>query len=328
MKNDNGYANFLEGRERVSLPEIQLAFECGYARAKQIIRDLQIAKWVSGTVEGLYYAVNSKFIFRRKLKAAECSAIWDDLEKSDLDLLGDLRDDFEGEIDEDGDYDDDDGSVYTLEKIHDKELEEELEHLMGHGLVHLFDDEVFLSITKESANRINDSIFMDDDDDNISISYIAHPMLIAIIKNNARESEVIALPFVPRSCQKYVADGLRRYRRDGIFPPKLLNDVDDDELDFFFNEDSKTTTPTTGKMNVLKYEIMEAFIGACSFRTKTQYINEAERNVALIRESSICSVAFKKASEDALKDIKSLTLSNIKEIRKIIKETESFDDDE
>ena len=291
-----------------------------------MLENLQECKWVGKSLNGLFYDVNSKFIFQKKLTSSEGAKIWDDLTKAELDLLKNLKlnvnDENEWDANENFDY-------YTTQRIHEEDLNEELEHLVSMGLVHVFEDVVFLSVTNKSVDFINNAIY-DEMDDDLVISYIAYPMLLSVIENKGNERTVIDLPFVPKACKKYVVDGLLDYTLSGTMPEKMLEDLDDDELDFFFNESNRHAKPNGGKFNTLKFEIVEAFLGAVNFKTKAQYVSEAKHNAETITGSNLCSVAFKAAAKAAVEEIEDLTLSNIKEIQKIIKNSREDDnkDDE
>ena len=71
--------------------------------------------------------------------------------------------------------------------------------------------------------------------------------------------------------------------------------------------------------NVYKFEIIERIITEVDFKTKEEVVEFAEKvkNVALKRED--LSSDIRKAFENAYKEIdEELTLSNLKEIKKII----------
>lgn len=280
---------YLQGKERISIPELQKAFACGYGEAKAMVNRLIETYWIENKVEDVYYPLHVQRLNPKTLPAEECQNLWDTLSDKELALLGQLL------------RQEQEPDTANYSRFHGKLYEEELQSLIKQGLVHSFAEKYFLSVTEETVNQIKEA--GEERPEDPMLAEVAYPILISCLARQEDELEITENLFLPKTCKQYIYDGLARFRVHQK-KPKKLQSADD------FNR------------NTLRYEAIEAFLSNCKFQTKEEYEEEAERQCAMLRSSRHCPGAYKRAVEEACREIiEELTLSNIKEIQRILADT-------
>lgn len=102
--------------------------------------------------------------------------------------------------------------------------------------------------------------------------------------------------------------------------PDLLKKLTD-KIFLKCNEDEYESDDIPENVNILKFEILEAFIKNNHFKRKSEWNQKMKEEYECLRRSNIFPEAIMKAFADALREFQNeLTLSNIKEIKRIISE--------
>lgn len=286
MLEETNVRAYLQGKESISVPELQKEFACGYGEAKTMIDRLIETYWIENKVEGVYYPLHTQRLNPKTLTAEECQDLWEALSDKELALLGQLLKQ-EQEPDK-----------ANFSRFNEKIYEEELHALIEQGLVHGFAEKYFLSVTEETVEQIKEA--GEERPENPMLAEVAYPILVSCIVRPEEELEITENLFLPQSCKQYIYDGLARFRTQQKKPKKLQCE---DKLN----------------RNTMRYEAIEAFLSNCKFQTKEEYEAEAERQCEMLRNSSHCPTIYKRAVEDACREIiEELTLSNIKEIQRIL----------
>ena len=236
---------------------------------------------VSSVPQGLFYAVNTRAFNKRTLSSAESKAISDMLDSADLSTLASVAEK---------------GGAYPKKS---NLREESLKLLEEHGLIYTFEGAYFSSLTHESVDAMY-AFRADFIPCTSLLTYIAHPILVKCVETGMDADDLLSLAMIPQDCKDYICDGLKSYKENKKCRFAPLSD-----------EDKK------GK-NILKFDIIETFIGSVLFSTKEKYDAEFEREVDIVTTSFLTSDIFKAAAVNALGEFKDMTLENVKEIYEVI----------
>lgn len=277
---------YLQGKESISVPELQKEFACGYKQAKAMIDWFVETYWIEDKVEGVSYPLHTKRLNPKTLTAEECQDLWEALSDKELALLGQVLKQ-EQEPDK-----------ADFSRFNQKIYEEELHTLIEQGLVHVFAEKYFLSVTEETVKQIREA--EEERPEDPMLAEVAYPILISCVARKEENLEIAENLFLSKCCKQYIYEGLIRFRTEGKRPKRL----------------KRVENPNK---NTMRYEAIEAFLSNCKFQTKEEYEEEAERQCRMLQNSNHCPSVYKKAVEEACREIiEELTLSNIKEIQRIL----------
>lgn len=292
MEDKQRYKDYLKDKREISLPQLQKDFSCGYADALALMRGFRDLKWVGAQTDGLFSVTNAKYLNPIELDENECDDYASFLDEEDmeaLEMFADRENVHPGKL--------------QMFRMRNKDV---VDMLLLNDLLHEFEGDLFLSVTRSSLESIKRRFRADFE----LVSNIAHPILAAAIENHADVDDLLSLPFMPDECAKYIMTTMAIYKRTGSLPAM--------------------SKPREGKKdNSLEYAIIESFLSKCCFRTKKQYENEALRNLERIAHSDLCPENYKIAAKAAAEEIiNELTIGNIQELQKIIREYAEQDDDD
>ncbi|MBO5402802.1 MAG: hypothetical protein J6A85_06500 [Clostridia bacterium] len=282
MKND---IKLLNNKERLSVPEIQAYMKCDYTAAKKYLHFCVEEGLVSDEPMGLYYPVNFRTVNPATLTPEQVDFIGTLISADELSLIAALKRK---------------ERIKLSERPEIQSSPQDYNCVLSQGLVHRFGEWYYLSITKESAEKLLEAP-TDDLDDEL-ILYVARPIVTYCLEKGKYPMEFLSNGFLPDSCRGYIERGYSHFSRLGKKPnytkklPKLKN------------------------KNVLKFELIEAFIGTYDYDTKQEYEDEAQIQLSALEAEEAFPEIFKEAARDAVNEIcNELTYSNIREIRRIIK---------
>jgi len=202
----NACLRHVQGRNAISIPELQLAEGCSYAQALDMLRLLRQWGYVSKTVQGLHSAVNVALRDRRSLTDAQLRAVLEALEQEEFLLFGAVCD-----AQKRGGYDpkaeDADGVGRQLEK---------LEKL---GLIHWFDGLAYSSVDENTWDRLRKL----DQDKLVEpiIIILAVPALDWAVARNSEPTEILGIAALPQVCKDFISKKWDEFQSTGKKPDIL-----------------------------------------------------------------------------------------------------------
>lgn len=277
--------DMLNKKKYVSVPDLQAELQCDYTNAKKYIQDLIEKGIISETPAGIYYTINTCSLHPRTLTEDETEMYYTVLSHDEFTLLDKLK--TNGRM-----------KVSDFSKLVNNP-ECDLSYVLHYELIHEFNGWYYLSITEESAEALLCCSVLEAEDE--LVAYVAQPLLSYCIDNQKDPADILRSDFLSASCKEYIEKGYDNFKRRKIKSPVPKR------------------KPRMKNKNIIKFEIIEAFISAFDFNTKQAYEDEANRQLAAIEAEPAYPDIFKTASRDAVNEIcNELTYGNIREIRRII----------
>ena len=276
--------NYLKGKEEISLPDLQLDLEMSYKEMLRTHEELSEIGYLSERIDGIRVKVNSLYVSPLELGEDEISECVCEFTLEEFSLLQYLEDLFDRESD------------VTFENLSYKDG---LDQLIRHKIIHEFEEKHYPSVTKDSYDRLNRALRSMIDDAADTGAAIGYPLFMCWTADPEKACELISLPYITEESQEYVDAKINAYKLTKRIPKKPDYDINN--------------------KNLLKFEIIESFIGRCTFRTKKEYDTEAEKTLELIKKSDVFPDVIIQVMENATKEIvEELSFKNIMEIRKIL----------
>lgn len=286
------FFEYLKDKETVNIPDIQVDLGIGYAELIKAIKNLREGGYLGHQFDGVSLAVNYRYLSPYKYDQDDIYLCIQNFEAEEIEMLKDIGEFFS--------YDKD--SFYRLSTTPTPlELEEGavLDTMIELCIVHEFEGKYYPSIDYESYDQLRKIIDEEIDDDEGSVILLGYPLFMAALEDSPWVDELLELPFFSYECLEYVKNRLDIYKRTGrmpIYTPKSYEN-----------------------RSTLQFTLIENLLKACRFNTKTEYDREAQRCYDKIRESKICPDYLIDAAREATTElINYMSLSNIKEIQKII----------
>ncbi len=295
-KMKNRIIEFLNGKERVSIPDIQMAFSCSYAVAKSYISVCREHKWVSSNIVGIYSAVNHKHINRVDIPEAECFDVWRKLTNMEYLIFKDISRNSEKEKDR--------------SRIRRDLNPQAVANLIEYGYIHEFDGEYYLSLSEKTMNRIES---IASNKNNILLwKKIADAIALGAIENVIEPDDVMSAPLIPRDCARYIEQTMARYKLCGSKPEGSFELIKEDEEE-----------------KIIMFDMVEIFARDHDYESKEEFDMWAKKSVQIIDASPICPEEFKNIVKKVANEIiEELTYANLMEIKSLAGLGKNDDDDD
>lgn len=282
--NETNLRLWLKGRETVTIPELQQGYAGSYSRAKRLLRSAIARFWISEEPDGLQYRVNCRSLSRGKPTPDGFAAILRGLIAQDLYWLREAQRNDNG---------------YAPLRLSLPSREHRIEPLLKMGVIHEFCGQYFLSVDDETLRRILDCFVAIPESP--LLCTVAYPILCTCLTMGKDPEPLLKLGFIPTECSHYIRGQLPKLRRRGVHPLSLASGTNE------------------MKCELLKFELIEAFIRTHRLETKEEYDRLAEAERDAILQSPLCSQALKDGVAVATEEIiHELTLTNIQEIYRLI----------
>ena len=287
---------WLEGKEHISLAELQLNMGCGYLKAKETLEKLRQLGYVSRMTQGLNSPVNLRYLFRRSLTADEVYSIGVELSASQIMVLSIVHDALPKG-----------GYRYTPAADDAGEVGEALAYLEGCGLIHSFEGAVFLSVDESSYKALNR---VDTEKANAPvIAMLAVPLLDAILESDASPELATSFRMLPEVCVEYVQRHVNEYRETGQKPAPF---------------EVKLPDPEECKLR-LALDMLQAFLYAYpNLESQASYLRMARVNVRKMRSYNIWKDIVHEAEDELLNMLSEMSMEDIRDLI----ETRHVDEDD
>ncbi len=283
---------YLQEQTRICVPQLQQAMGCNYAQARQQLTKLQEQAWVGTKARGLFYEVNRAYIFRRDWSDEQCRQGAQQLQERDVALLE---------------------SLHRLSRRSPgiprsglEVQEPQLQTLLALGLVHEFEETVYLSVREQTVQALR-SLQDGKADASMSMVHIAYPtvLLLEDAQKHDKVDTLLGCAFLSEECTDFIRRWRRRRKYNGTVPEAPVNRSGGDPL------------------RLLTYEMIEALVSQTDCESKDAFEKEAMEALETLESTGICSELVLQAARKATHEIcRELTLSNLQEIRRILQEDE------
>ena len=277
---------WLEGKEQISLAELQLNMGCGYLKAKETLEKMRQLGYVSRTTQGLNSPVNLRYVFRRSLTADEVYSIGVDLSASQIMVLSIVHDALPKG-----------GYRYTPAADDAGEVGKALAYLEDRGLVHSFEGAKFLSVDESSYKGLNQ---VDTEKANAPvIAMLAVPLLNAILEDSVNPEIANSFRMLPEVCVEYIQRHVEEYRRTGKKPAPF---------------EVKLPDPEECKLR-LALDMLQAFLYAYpNLETQASYMRMARVNVRKMRSYSFWDDIVIDAGDELLNMLGDMSMEDIQDL--------------
>ncbi len=278
---------YFQDQTLICVPQLQQAMGCNYAQARQQLTKLQEQAWVGTKARGLFYEVNRAYIFRRDWSAEQCRQEAQQLQERDVALLENLL-----RLSR---------RSPGIPRFRLKIREAQLQNLMALGLVHAFEENIYMSVKERTVRELR-SILDSREDVSMSLVHIGYPMvLLEDAQKQERVDAVLSCPYLSEACSEYIRKWRRRRKYNGTAPEAPVNRSGGDPL------------------RLLTYEMIEALVSRTDCESKDAFEKEAMEALETLESAGICSELVLQAARRATHEIcRELTLSNLQEIRRIL----------
>ena len=282
------YVKYLKDKKEVSTPMIQRDMNLKYLPAREIIFDMQGMSLISQNFAGISYKVNTGLASPKVLDSDELVDAAEYLDETRLSLLEKiLRRETVWQSD-------------NLEPIDETEdgYGDLIDEMIEKGYVHRFDSRLFVSVSRDSIEVIKTGKRVLDRDK--TIAHIGYPILKYCIDHEEEpDQRLLECSFMPENCRKYIERGYRMYKENGRIPKNIVVPRLDPED------------------RSLKTEILTAFLAQYTANTLFLYTNESRRALRTVSMSRACSESYQEACATVSKEICSMSLEKIKELKQI-----------
>ena len=204
---------YLEDKERVALPELQLLLGISFEDTRQLINVLKEHDLLIGNVEGLYIKTNRRIIVAPELEYEEIMYIAAALRKVDTEALSKFKN----------------GALATESKL------AACANLIKEGVIFEAEGQLFLAYAKTSIDAILGLALTEED---WFLEKVVSECLSAILEHKELEGELDNIHMLPADIVSAVRERLPAVRKSGKPPRPIRRALNHQRLKFRFIENA------------------------------------------------------------------------------------------